>query len=177
MCFSVIFAFRVFLPFSIWQKTKSTVNKRTRFYCGSFLRKETVDELLQLESTVPLHLAIQQKALSIHTQIPVIECKLIHYAVSRACSIECVGYLFNLYTAFPFDVLTENEEPILHSAIEGGNIEVIQLILDLAHNFESDAEDKKETIDSFLNHTNSEGIIQYCFRIYSNDYRKVVNII
>ena len=36
-------------------------------------------------------------------------------------------------------------------------MDVIQLILDLTRDVDSEAEDKQDKIDSFLNHTNSEG--------------------
>ena len=77
--------------------------------------------------------------------------------MSRSASLECVRYLLNSYSSFPFDVLTENDCTVLHSAIEGGNMDVIQLILDLTRDVDSEAEDKQDKIDSFLNHTNSEG--------------------
>ncbi|KAI6653447.1 Ankyrin repeat, PH and SEC7 domain containing protein secG-like [Oopsacas minuta] len=117
--------------------------------------KEVIDELIQLDNSHPLNLAIQQKALDLHIQIPVLEDKLIHYTAKNG-TVQCLTYLLNACPNFPYDDVNEDGNTLLHSAVQGGINELIYLILDMAGNPDG-ISDNQSKLDKFLNMTNLAG--------------------
>ena len=129
-------------------------------------RNAVIDEIVQQENTEPLQLALQQQVFSIDTTIPSLEDTVIHY-ITKTGSLQCVRCMLeSVGTNFPFELRDDKGNNILHSAVQGGKKEHVQLILDLAVMKETGS----NKLDDFLNAKTSIGICVVwllCFRIIS----------
>ncbi|KAI6649494.1 Ankyrin-3-like isoform X3 [Oopsacas minuta] len=118
-----------------------------------------VHDLVKVQEPDALRLAISQGVLSTDTELSQSDGdSLLHYA-SRVGSAECLKYLlFEAITVFPFNSLNDEGFNILHSAVEGGKIENIDLLLNFLLKSEDEASsDLLKSHEDFLNAKTTTG--------------------
>ena len=121
-----------------------------------------MDDVVKVDEPDALRLAFDQGIVNTNTMLTQSDGdSLLHYA-SRIGSKECLRYLLTeAFNEFPFDSTNEKGLNILHSAVKGGKIENIQLLLDFLLKSEGETSDgKNENINDFLNAKTTTGIVR-----------------
>ena len=118
-----------------------------------------MDDVVKVDEPDALRLAFEQGIMETNTVLTQSDGdSLLHYA-SRLGSKECFRYLLTeAFEEFPYDSINETGLNILHSAVKGGKIENIKILLDFLLKCEDETSDgKKENIKDFLNAKTTTG--------------------
>ena len=116
-------------------------------------RFKLVDEVVKLNTPDALRMALQQHVVSTETRLSQSDGdSLLHYT-SRKGSTECLRYLlFEAYSQFPYELTNDKGYNVLHSAVHGGKLENIELILSFLLKSEDEtSEDTTLNTETFLN--------------------------
>ena len=120
----------------------------------STYRLKVVDDVVKVDEPSALRLAFEQGVMDTNTVLTQSNGdSLLHYA-SRLGSKECFRYLLTeVFTVFPYDSINDTGLNILHSAVEGGKIENIQILLDFLLKSEdktSEGKKRKKSLNTIL---------------------------
>ena len=115
-------------------------------------------QIITLPNTTALRLALAQKVVSTDTRIANYGGNSILQYTAMKGSTECLQYLLTeVYDMFPYELKNVKGFNILHSALESGKSENVELIINLMFEGEP-SEDKTKRNEEFLNAKTQFGI-------------------
>ena len=130
-----------------------SVTKLHTFLTPAVYRFELVSKVVRLAKPDALRMALEQQVISTETRLSQSDGDSLLNMTSRIGSAECLIYLLvTTYSEFPFELTNDKGQNILHSAVKGGKMENIELILDFLDNpDEISSEDLTNKKKTFLN--------------------------
>ena len=123
-----------------------------------------MDEVVKLNNPDALRLALEKHVVSTDTILSQSDGdSLIHYT-SKKGSAECLRYLlFDAYSQFPYELTNDKGYNVLHSTVQGGKLENIELMLKFLLKSEDEtSEDKPQSTEAFLNAKTTLGSYKFC---------------
>ena len=110
-------------------------------------------------NTIALRLALAQKVVTTETRLANSDGNsLLQYTALKG-SAECLKYLLTeVYANFPYELTNDKGFNILHSALEGGKSEKVEMIIKLLLEAVP-SEGKEKTNEEFLNAKTQSGIL------------------